>query len=129
MDRRMFLGALAGGLVAAPLAADTQEGGKVWRLGVLAPGAPAAWVDNFEAFRGGLRELGWIEGWTLILDRRYADNRYDLLPALAAELVALSPELATDRNPGATSDVAKRIKLLKTRRVLRRRVSTSRQYL
>lgn len=93
MDRRTFFGTLAGGLFAAPLVAEAQEGGKVWRVGVIVPGAPAAWADNFEAFRGGLRELGWIEGRNLILDRRYADYRYDRLPALAAELVALKPDV------------------------------------
>jgi putative tryptophan/tyrosine transport system substrate-binding protein len=91
MNRRTFI-VTAAGLLTAPLAAQAQQAGKIWRVGVLLPGTSAAWGQNIQAFRGDLRELGWIEGRNLALDFRYADNRYDRLPALAAELVALKPD-------------------------------------
>src|SRR5262245_5684773 len=50
-------------------------------------------AETYNAFRQALSERGWVEGRNLILDFRYADNRYDRLPALAAELVALKPDV------------------------------------
>jgi putative ABC transport system substrate-binding protein len=62
-------------------------------VGILVPGPSAPDAETYNVFRQGLRERGWIEGRNLILDFRYADNRYDRLPALAAELVALKPDV------------------------------------
>ena len=60
MDRRTFIGTFSGGLLAAPLAAEAQSAGKVYRIGVLSPGA--APPGPLEALRQGLRELGYDEG-------------------------------------------------------------------
>ena len=92
MDRRTFLGTLIGGLLAAPLAAQSQQPGRA-RVGVLAAGPAAPDAETYKAFRERLLELGWIEGKNLVLDFRYADNRYDRLPALAIELVVQKPDV------------------------------------
>ena len=91
MERRAFIGAVAGGLLAAPLAAGAQTG-KVARIGWLAltevPNAPGR-----SAFRNGLRELGWIEGQNLVIELRSAGGKRDLLNGLAAELVRLNVDV------------------------------------
>jgi hypothetical protein len=60
MDRRTFLGTLAGGLLAAPLAAEAQPAGKVYRIGVVAAGVNPRSAPFFQAFEQRLRELGWV---------------------------------------------------------------------
>jgi len=59
VERRAFIGTLAGGLLAAPLAAEAQQAGKVWRVGYLDQGYK---ILTLEAFQRGLRDLGWVEG-------------------------------------------------------------------
>src|SRR4029453_2287428 len=65
MDRRSFLGAITGGLLAAPRAAETQPATRTCRVGVLWFTFPSVSAPFFEAFRDGLRELGYVEGRTL----------------------------------------------------------------
>jgi putative ABC transport system substrate-binding protein len=92
MDRRRFLlTPLAGGL-AAPLATGAQQAGKVYRIGYLSTG-PSTSNPFVEEFREGLRELGWIEGQNIIIDYRFAEGRFDRLPALAAELIRLKVDV------------------------------------
>ena len=90
MDRRTFLGTLAGGLLAAPLAAEAQPAQKAPRIGILlllgAPGQPNPLLD---AFRGGLRDAGYVEGQNLVIEYRWAEGQAQRLPDLAAELVRL----------------------------------------
>ena len=88
MDRRSFIATLAGGLLAAPLAAEAQPAGKVPRIGFLFSGAsgPAREVDTF---RQGLRDLGYIEGQNIAIEYRFAGGQVERLPELAAELVRL----------------------------------------
>ena len=90
MDRRAFIGVVTGGLLAAPLATEAQQAGKVYRLGFLSIGAPY-WKDSslMEAFRQGLREAGWIEGQNLTIEYRWAHDDPPRLPGLAKELVEL----------------------------------------
>jgi putative tryptophan/tyrosine transport system substrate-binding protein len=87
MDRRAFIGTLAGSLLAAPLAAEAQLAGKVPRIGVLAPGRPP--LPPFDALRDGLRGLGYIEGQTIVLESRWDEDKPDRHPALAVDLVRL----------------------------------------
>jgi putative ABC transport system substrate-binding protein len=75
MNRRAFIGTLAGGLLAAPLAADAQTAGKVYRIGVLEPTSTALNAANLDAFRQGLRELGYVEGRNMMIEYRSADGR------------------------------------------------------
>ena len=87
MNRRAFL-AGAAALLVAPLAAQAQPAGKVPRIGFLFSGAsgPAREVD---AFRQGLRDLGYIEGQNIAIEYRFAGGQVERLPELAAELVRL----------------------------------------
>jgi ABC-type uncharacterized transport system substrate-binding protein len=90
ITRRAFLGTLAGGLLAAPLAAEAQAG-KVARVGILSVDhAPDAAMSPFFA---ALRELRWIAGQNIVFEARYAAGQTDRLPALAAELVRLKVDL------------------------------------
>ena len=83
MDRRTFLGAWAGGLLAAPRTLQAQPAGRLYRVGFL--GGPAPLL--FEAFRRGLRELGWIDGKTLVLEHPSTEGMAERAPDLLAELV------------------------------------------
>jgi len=93
MDRRAFLSALSGSLLAAPLAAEAQPAGQVPRIGFLSLTSPSDRPALLDAFRQGLRELGWVEGQNIVIDYRYAEGRVDRLPGLAAELVRLKVDL------------------------------------
>ena len=92
MDRRAFLGTLAGGLLAAPLAAEAQQPPKTARIGVLYPGADnSVFRENFEGFRQALGPAGYAEGRNIVLDVRFGDGR--ALAPLAAELTSRHPDL------------------------------------
>jgi len=84
VDRREFIGTVAGGLLAAPLAASAQPTGKVPRIGVLWESTIAPRAD---AFRQGLLELGFKEGQDIVIETRTAEGRVGGMSALAAELV------------------------------------------
>jgi len=87
-------------LLAAPLAATAQPAGKMPRIGVLAPGTPAGpWVD---AFRQGLRALGYVEDQTIALDIRWDEYHPERSPALAADLVRLHVDLIVAGTAAAT---------------------------
>jgi putative ABC transport system substrate-binding protein len=92
--RRAFLGALGGGLFAPPWAAEGQQpAAKVYRIGYLSAGSISANPRNLEAFREGLRELGWVEGRNVIIGYRSAEGRFERLPDLVAELVGLKVDV------------------------------------
>src|SRR5215468_9305246 len=74
-------------LLTAPLAADAQQPGKVYRLGLLSNTSPSETAAGPDPFLQGLRELGWLEGENLVLEYRYAEGNLDRLLELAAELV------------------------------------------
>src|SRR2546426_11786879 len=106
MERRTFLATLAGGLLAAPLAAKAQPRGKVPRVGYLNPGSHSdpARRRRFEAFRQGLRELGYVEGQNIAIESRWAEGKYDRYPALAADLVRLKVDVIVAVGGRATQD-------------------------
>jgi putative ABC transport system substrate-binding protein len=89
MDRRAFIGTLAGGLLAAPLAAEAQPAGKVRRIGYFDAASSSTNPDLTDAFRDQMRQLGYVEGKNLVIEYRWADGKYDRLPDLAADLVGL----------------------------------------
>ena len=91
VQRRQFLIA-ACGLLAAPLAADAQQAAKVARIGYLSPNLAVS-PNLCEAFRQGLRDLGYVEGRNLVIEYRDAEGKGERLPALAAELVALKVDV------------------------------------
>jgi len=74
--------------------------GKVSRVGVLGVTSAAGYSRQVEAMRQGFRNLGYIEGQNLILEYRWADGRYERLPTLAVELVALRPDVLITSGPG-----------------------------
>ncbi len=91
MDRRVFLATMAGGLLAAPLAAEGQQPSrKVPLIGSLDFSAPdAARLAWWTAFRQGLQALGYEERRSIAFETRWAEGRVDRLPDLAADLVRL----------------------------------------
>jgi len=94
MDRRAFIGTLAGSLIAAPLAAEAQPAKRIPRIGVLLPAEPASPTEpNASAFRQGLRDLGYVEGQTIALEYRYAHGRTERYAELAHELVQLKVDI------------------------------------
>ena len=93
MERRAFIGTLTGGLLAAPLAAEAQQAGKTWRVGYLGNANPTLSAPSRDAFRQGLRELGWVEGQNVSIEYRWAGGHLDRLPALASELVRASVDV------------------------------------
>src|SRR5262245_32587513 len=102
MDRRCFLLNTLAGALAAPLAAETQQAGKVWRIGWLSLGSRSEAIDTLTPFREALRQLGYQEGQTIIIEERWAEGSSDRLPSLAAELVGLKVDiLVTESTPAA----------------------------
>jgi hypothetical protein len=96
MNRRKFatlLGAAAAASLARPLAVRAQQPGKVYRLGQLSGGTAASRTPLLAAFMRGMRDLGYIEGQNLVVEHRYAEGRFETLPALARELLAWNPDV------------------------------------
>ena len=95
MDRRRFLLTSLVGALAMPQVADAQQPGKVWRVGILSPGGvpdpSVATTPNL--LPRNLRELGYVEGGNLIVERRFADGKIERLPGLARELVQLKVDV------------------------------------
>ncbi len=91
--RRALLVALAVGMLAVPLAAESQQAGKVYRIGYLGGGTPEPYAPPLRAFEEGLRDLGYVEGRNIVFERRYAEGKLERLPGLAAELVQLKVDV------------------------------------
>ena len=90
MERRTFVGTLAGGFLSGPLAVRAQQPSRVLRLGFLHPGRrPASPTFNPHSLVTNLRELGSTEGRDYVIEARYAEEKPEQLPALAQELVQL----------------------------------------
>jgi putative ABC transport system substrate-binding protein len=88
MDRRRFLLTSLAGALAAPLAAKAQHAGKVYRIGMLETRSSILNAANFDAFRQGLQELGYVEGKNLAIEYRSADGRDDRFAAWLASWFA-----------------------------------------
>jgi ABC-type uncharacterized transport system substrate-binding protein len=84
------------------IAAEAQQPGKVPRIGILYAGSPSAVSPRAEAFRQGLRDLGYVEGKNIVIEWRYAEGKLDRLPALAAELVRLKVDIIVTGGAAAT---------------------------
>jgi putative ABC transport system substrate-binding protein len=93
MDRRAFIGTMTGALLAAPLAAEAQPTGKVYRIGFLGNSTEALEANLVGPFREGLRERGYVEGRDLTIEYRWAEGAYERFPALIAELIALKVDI------------------------------------
>ena len=99
MNRRAFLATLTGGLFAAPLTAKAQQ--KLYRIGMLERTSTSANAANVNGFRQGLRERGYIEGKTFVIEYRSADGRDERYPGLADELVRLKVDVIVTRGTPA----------------------------
>src|SRR5262245_62440877 len=92
MRRREFITLLGGAAVGWPVAANAQHAAKVARIGYLSTNL-AANPHQHEAFRQGLRDLGYVEGHNVVIEYRDAEGKVERHPALAAELVALKVDV------------------------------------
>jgi putative ABC transport system substrate-binding protein len=92
MNRRDTVVALLA-IGAAPFATHAQQAAKIPRIGLLSPFSPSATAVWHQAFRLGLRDLGWVEGKNISIEYRYAEGRNDRLPDLAADLVRLKVDI------------------------------------
>jgi putative ABC transport system substrate-binding protein len=102
ISRRAFVGAVAVGVVAVPLAAEAQQSPKVPRIGFLSAASPSAIAARTEAFRQGLRELGYVEGKTIVIESRHVLGKLDRLSELAADLVRLKVDVIVTTGPTST---------------------------
>jgi putative ABC transport system substrate-binding protein len=106
MERRTFLGVIAGGLLAAPLAAEAQQTVKTPRIALLAGGSQAADSLLIEAFWRRMNELGYVEGKNVAAEYRFADGLPERLQTFAAELVRLHVDVIV--GPGSGARAAKK---------------------
>ena len=99
MKRRAFITLLGGAAVASPFAALAQHAARVWRIGFITHSTnDAAYASLFER----LRELGYVEGQNIIVERRYAEGRAERFQEFAAEMVRLKADVViTSTTPAA----------------------------
>src|SRR5262250_2183209 len=102
LGRRRFMTALAGGLLAAPLAAEGQQAGRLYKIGYLGGSSAISVRPGMAALRQYLQELGWVDGRNLAIEMRMADGKGDRLPTLASELVALGVDVIVTQGSPAT---------------------------
>src|SRR6202158_3486794 len=98
MKRKWFAGALASVLLIFPLAADAQQAGQGWRIGWLGLDSSMQ-ATRIVAFESGLRDLGYVEGKNISIERRWAEGRFDRLPELASELVVAHVDVIVTASP------------------------------
>src|SRR5919109_5280600 len=101
MSRKLTSLALGALLFALCSSLDAQQPKKIARIGYLLASTPAAAAHNIEAFRQGMRELGYVEGKTFVLEVRYGEARAERIAELARELVGLKVDVIV-----ASTDVA-----------------------
>jgi len=101
LGRRKFLATLVGGAAMWPLAAQAQQSPVLPLIGILSALSSATAARNIDAFRAGLRDLGYVEGRNIKVELRFADGVNERLPDLAAELVALKPAVIIAGGPQA----------------------------
>jgi ABC-type uncharacterized transport system substrate-binding protein len=89
MRRREFITLFGGGVIGWPLVARAQQSGKIWRIGFIAH----RYEEFYDPLFQGLRELGYIEGQNLIVERRYAEGHVERFQDFAAEMVRLKVDV------------------------------------
>src|SRR5207247_1868121 len=102
MTKKIMLFALCSLLLASRFPANAQQPTKVPRIGYLTASSLSANAARIEAFRQGLRELGYVEGKNIVIEYRHAEGKFDRLPALAAELVRLKVDVIVTAGPTST---------------------------
>jgi putative ABC transport system substrate-binding protein len=106
MKKKITVLTLCAMLFALCLPADAQQTGKVFRIGFLDPSTASGSPVLLEAFRQELSKLGWVEGKNITIEYRFAEQRQERLPELAADLVRLKVEVivATGGTVGVGSE-------------------------
>ena len=102
MSKKILLSAVATLMLASVFPAEAQQPKKVPRLGYLVANFPSTNPARNEAFRQGLRDLGYVEGKSIVIEWRYAEGKPDRLPVLAAELVRLKVDVIVTAGPAST---------------------------
>src|SRR4249920_1862441 len=102
MARNPIIVLLIGLTLASVRLAEGQQPTKASRIGYLTGTTPDGQLDRIEAFRQGLRELGYVEGKNIVIEWRSAEGKLDRLPARAAELVRLKVDIIVTAGPLAT---------------------------
>ena len=109
--------ALVSLLFALCLNSEAQQQGKIYRIGYLSVVTPSAETSRLEAFRKGLRDLGYVEGKNIVIESRYTEGKLDRLSEFAAELVRLKVDvIVTGGSPGteAAQQATKTIPIIMT---------------
>src|SRR5215831_12109665 len=106
MKRKITVFALWVMLLALCLPVQAQQQGKVHRIGVLSGGFPGSSPD-IDAFRQGLRDLGYVEGKNLIIEHRYAEGKPDRYPDLVSDLVRIKVDVIVANGTGPTTAAKK----------------------
>jgi ABC-type uncharacterized transport system substrate-binding protein len=96
IDRRAFIIGLGSGILAAPLAGEAQQSGKIPRIGYLATRHNEGLIN---AFKQGLSEHGYVEGQNIAIEWRFSEGSFDRVPALATELAKLKVDVIFAVNP------------------------------
>jgi putative ABC transport system substrate-binding protein len=91
---------------------EAQQPTKVPRIGFLGTASPPTIAARIEAFRQGLRDLGYVEGKSIVIEYRWAEEKFDRLPALAAELVRLKLDVIVTAGPQSTRPVKEATKTI-----------------
>ena len=102
MNKKIYWLALGAMLFALCMPAEAQQPTKIPRIGYLSGSSPSTSPARRKAFQQGLRELGYVEGKNIIIEWRFAEEKFDRLPALAAELVRLKVDIIVTAGPQAT---------------------------
>ncbi len=100
--KKVFGLALGAVFLVLSVAVEAQQAKKVPRIGYLSASSAAEASVRTNAFRQGLRELGYVEGKNLVIEFRYAEGKFDRLPALATELVRLNVDVIVTAGPSVT---------------------------
>jgi ABC-type uncharacterized transport system substrate-binding protein len=101
MRRREFIMFVGFSAVARPIGALAQQTSKIWRVGMLETTSETLNAPNVNAFRRGLRELGYVEGQNLVIEYRSGEGRIERFPDLAVELVRLKVDVVVTRGTPA----------------------------
>ena len=102
MTKRWRYAAILLALAGHAAVGDAQQPARIPRVGFVAAAHPAAVAARTEAFRQGLRELGYVEGLNVVVDYRYAEEQFDRVPALVDELIRLKADVIVSAGPSGT---------------------------
>ena len=107
MNKKIVVSFLAALVLASVHSAEAQQPKKIYRIGFLGANFPSTNPARYEAFRQGLRELGYVEGKNIVIDWRYGEGKLDRLTELAAELVRLKVDVIVTGGAASTRPAKK----------------------